>query len=323
MKRTTRMACALLLALAFLCAEASVSATPNQKLAFRTGPNTKYAELYSLPQSTAIRAIEYEEGNGVTWVLVEYTYKGSRCRAYTGLKRMTVHGTIPWADHIGTDAYLTAGADVYAAPSYDAAYRSYVARGTRVTLLRYEGGYAFIEFSDGGTPSRGYVDSGYIGTDGGRGRGGDRRTPAPGSSVPATPNQRLAFRSGPNTKYVFLYNMPETTPIRAIEYEEGNGVTWVLVEFTREGLVCRAYTGLKRMAVHGTIPWADHLDRRVSLSGGGTVYAAPTYGGAYRGHVDRWDTVTLLRWEGAWAYIEFSDGGTPSRGYVEAGLIAY
>ena len=141
------------------------------------------------------------------------------------------------------------------------------------------------------------------------------------AAVSATPNQKLALRTGPNTRYVELYTLPQSTRITAFEYESGNGVTWVLVEYTYNGEVCRGYTGLKRMSVHGSIPWADHLDRRVSVSRAGTVYAAPTRSGGYRGRVERRDTVTLLRYEGSWAYIEFDDRGTPSRGYVEAGML--
>ena len=123
----------LLLALAFLCAEASVPATPNQKLAFRTGPNTKYVELYSLPQSTSIRAIEYEEGNGVTWVLVEFEYAGSRVRAYTGLKRMSLSGYVPYAQHDSLNRRLQMTADVYAAPDMNATVRARLSEGSTVT----------------------------------------------------------------------------------------------------------------------------------------------------------------------------------------------
>ena len=137
-----------------------VPASPIDKLAFRTGPNTKYVELYTLPQSTAITAYEYEEGNGVTWVLVEYNWEGRIWRAYTGLKRMIVNGNIPWADHICTDVYLVDSADVLAAPNANAGRRGYtLIPGEQVTILEYDGGYAFIEFydSNASAPSRGYI----------------------------------------------------------------------------------------------------------------------------------------------------------------------
>ena len=320
MKKTSiALVILLLLAMVTSGALASVSATPNQKLAFRTGPNTKYVEVGTLPQSTSIRAIEYEEGNGVTWVLVEYTYNGERCRAYTGLKRMTVNGYIPWADHYNESWQADGYVSVYAAPSTQAAYRGSLYDGEWVTLLDWEGDYAFIEFMDGGTPSRGYVYSWDLRTY------YDDYDYNDNSSynynvnlVDATPNQRLAFRTGPNTKYVELYTLSQSTPIKAIEYEEGNGVTWVLVEFTRDSQKVRAYTGLKRMSVNGYIPWADHLNWSCRVTSGGTVYAAPTDRGAYRGRLSYGDYVTLLRYEGDYAFIEFYDGNTPSRGYIES-----
>ena len=70
-----------------------------------------------------------------------------------------MHGNIPWADG-GTRCSVYEGGTVYAAPSYDAAYRGRVNTGEGVTLLGYENGYAFIEFYDGanGAYSRGYIE---------------------------------------------------------------------------------------------------------------------------------------------------------------------
>ena len=333
MKRLISTFLTVLLAICLLTgpALASVSATPNQKLAFRTGPSTSYVELYTLPQSTSIRAIEYESGNDVTWVLVEFVYQNSVCRAYTGLKRMSVNGYIPWADHLYWDACTTQSCDVWAAPSYSAGYRATLSKGSYVSILDYEGDFCFIEFYDGGTLSRGYVMdyalslSGddiwggydYYGGDSGGYYGGDTI-----ESVPATPNQSLALRTGPNTKYVWLDTMPQSTSIRAIEYESGNDVTWVLVEYQANGSVVRGYTGLKRMTVHGYIPWASHLYETGYMTQAGTVLAAPTWQGAYRGRVYAGERVTLLRFEGDYAYIEFYDGDTLSRGYVESWMFA-
>ena len=320
MKKKLCIALFLLLALTAAAALASVEATPNQKLAFRTGPNREYVWLYNLSKSTSIRAIEYEKGNGVTWVLVEYEHDGFVCRAYTGLKRMSVHGDIPWAIHENRSCRVDESVQVFAAPTERGAYRGYLYEGEWITLLRYEGDYAFIEFSDDGTPSRGYVKAWAI---------DDADMPsspyddwdAGVKKVPATPNQKLYLRTGPNRKYIGLYNMPQSTSIQAIEYEKGNGVTWVLVEYQRQGFTCRGYTGLKRMSVDGDIPWANHLDESVRMAVDATVLAAPTERADYRGTVRRGEWVQLLRYEGDYAFIEFSDGGTPSRGYVEADQI--
>ena len=329
MRRILSLALVLCVLLS-VSALAAVRAVPNQKLAFRTGPNTKYVELYTLPQSTDITAIEYEEGNGVTWVLVEFTYQGERVRAYTGLKRMSVQGNIAWATHLWSTVNVNTTGQVYAAPSGNAAYRGRVDAGESVTLLRYDGAYAFIEFYDAanGATSRGWIpdwmvdDEGYYDEpDAVTESTYDYQPPnySYGSSgVSATPNQKLSLRTGPNTKYVELYTLPQSTPITAYEYEEGNGVTWVLVEFFYQGQRVRGYTGLKRMSVHGSIPWADG-GTGCSVYQGGTVYAAPSYDAAYRGKVNSGERVTLLGYENGYAYIEFYDGanGALSRGYIE------
>lgn len=141
------------------CALAAAPATPNQKLAFRTGPSTAYTELFTLPQSTEIVALEYEEGSGVTWVLVEFEYKGQVMRGYTGLKRMTVHGDIPWANHAWHRVTCISGADIYAAPSSNAAVRGQLGYLESVSLLRFDGDYVYIEYTDSATGqlSRGWV----------------------------------------------------------------------------------------------------------------------------------------------------------------------
>ena len=163
-KRLVSLFLSLALCLLPLGALAGVSATPNQKLFFRTGPNTKYYAIGNMPQSTALTAIEYESGNGVTWVLVEYTRDGRRERAYTGLKRMSVNGEIPWADHLEIGTYATASCSVYGGPGIDYTMRAGLQSGDSVTLLRIDDGFMYIEFTDHttGEPSRGWVNPDYI-----------------------------------------------------------------------------------------------------------------------------------------------------------------
>ena len=153
------MAC-LLMCLVPLAALAAVSATPNQLLFFRTGPTVDYAPLCEMSERTALTAIEYESGSGVTWVLVEFMRNGMPERGYTGLKRMTVHGDIPWADHWNVPATLQQAAAVYAGPGYEYTPHGNLASGSGVTLLRQEGDFSFIDYIDrDGYPSRGWVES--------------------------------------------------------------------------------------------------------------------------------------------------------------------
>lgn len=348
--------CALLLALSAVGAMAGVSASPKQDLALRTGPNTRYVWLDMMPQSTRIIAYEYEEGNDVTWVLVEYESDGKLYRGYTGLKRMTVNGNIPWADHLWQSASLTEDCSVYAAPSERGAWRAKLSEDDAVTLLGYENGYAYIEFYDqaNGADSRGYIydwelddglygESGMLGGFGGEyddddgGQNGESGMLGGGvgfwlddgaghdaiEGVPATPNQRLALRGCPDRHSVWLGHMPQSTQITALEYEKGNGVTWVLIEYWKDGKLCRGYTGLKRMTVHGDIPWADHLGTRVRANWSGTIYAAPDWAAAERDWLNAGESVTLLEYDGEFAFVEFYDDSEQfnSRGYVPADMI--
>ena len=158
MKRKTAIAL-MLMALLCLCAaaQASVSATPKERLCLRTGPGTKYVELFSLGPSAKVRAIEYEKSHSTTWVLLEYHNKGKMHRSYTGLKRLTIDGSIPWADHIDENVQVLSGGQVFSAPEEEGGWRGRVEVGDWVTLLDYEDDYAYIEFTDRGTLSRGYV----------------------------------------------------------------------------------------------------------------------------------------------------------------------
>ena len=84
-----------------------------ETLAFRTGPNTSYTELYSLPKETIVQAIEVEYGNGVPWVLLEWTYQGKVCRGYTGTKRLLSANGIPDALHLQETMALERNVVVY------------------------------------------------------------------------------------------------------------------------------------------------------------------------------------------------------------------
>jgi hypothetical protein len=160
MKRRLICLClCLLIAILPLAALSDAPATPNQRLYLRTGPTTAYVDIGLMPETTALAAIEYETGSGVTWVLVEYERDGQLERGYTGLKRMAVHGDIPWADHLNLDAEINRTSTVYGGPGSDYLFRSSLNAGTPVTLLRYDGDYAYIDFYEANAdqPSRGWV----------------------------------------------------------------------------------------------------------------------------------------------------------------------
>lgn len=163
MKKTLCAALAALLMISVLgvpglALHAGVRAAANQELHFRTGPNTAYTDLYVLPESTPIVAIEFEEGNDVTWVLCDFEYRGSRVRGYTGLRRMSLESAdIDYAHHTRLQRSLVYDADVFSSPDLTSSVRTRLSAGTTVTFLEFEGAYCFIEYKRGSQLERGYV----------------------------------------------------------------------------------------------------------------------------------------------------------------------
>ena len=84
--------------------------------------------------------------------------------------------------------------------------------------------------------------------------------------ISATLNQKMATRTGPSTAYTEDHGtLPADTSIVVYQQEMGSGVPWVMVEFERNGLPVRAYTGLKRVNVSGEVPWATQKPALVTV----------------------------------------------------------
>ncbi len=155
--------CLVLVSLCPLSALAA-TATPTGKLPFRTGPNGKYVELYSLPQETKVTPLEYEETGNNLWILLEYTRNGKLERAYTTAWRMTIVGDVPWASHLNIASTIAQSATVYSGPGYDYCTRTNIDAGQDITILEYDGEFVFIEFYDNrnGAPTRGWVTDDHL-----------------------------------------------------------------------------------------------------------------------------------------------------------------
>lgn len=69
----------------------------------------------------------------------------------------------------------------------------------------------------------------------------------------AESNQRLATRSGPNTKYTEPGGFSEDV-VDVYYQTSGNGVQWGCVEFEEDGLLYRLYTGMKRIDTYVDVP---------------------------------------------------------------------
>ena len=69
---------------------AYVTGTLNARLATRTGPGTQYDEpgsFLSAGSKVTVLSKAYDQRNGIWWVQVEFTERGTAYRAYTGVKR--------------------------------------------------------------------------------------------------------------------------------------------------------------------------------------------------------------------------------------------
>jgi len=177
----------LLLACLLVCTNAfAATATANQDLAFRTGPNTKYTELYTLPQSTTVTPLAFEDGNNITWVLCEFMHEGKLAWGYTGLKRLNIQGNVPQAVNFGSCYFGISGAPIYAGPDSTSELRTVLTRDTMLMGLQlrdmcgessleeyrelgylylyFPEEYAFVEYYDAELmqPSRGWIPIQYI-----------------------------------------------------------------------------------------------------------------------------------------------------------------
>ena len=119
-------------------------------------------------------------------------------------------------------------------------------------------------------------------------------TPNAGRSyTPASLNQRMATRSGPGTQYTEeLGTLPQETEIKLLE-SVNTGVPWGLVEFYRNGVKVRAYTGMKRINAYGPVAKGTQDYYEVVLSRDTEVYYGPGYD--YGQRMDSVRSGTVLR----------------------------
>ena len=99
------------------------------------------------------------------------------------------------------------------------------------------------------------------------------------AEVQATLTQKIATRSGPGTAYdepgTFFINTWKNQTVRVLSRAEGSGVWWVLIEFSEDGKLYRAYTGAKRVNVS-----LDAVPVEAPL-GAGSMIAAGAVTGRY------------------------------------------
>lgn len=128
-----------------------------QELHFRTGPGTDFADFCAVPVGADVTAIEMEEGDGVTWMLCDYEYRGNRARGYTDLENLELIEPVLWSSNYELSRTLINDSDVYAAPDDTSLVRASLRAGDVVTFLNFEGSFCFVEYQQGGARERGYI----------------------------------------------------------------------------------------------------------------------------------------------------------------------
>jgi len=136
----------------------AIYASLNQRMATRTGPNTKYTEPGTYPQSTDISVYYQTEGNGVMWGMVEFRYNGMWYRLYTGMKRIDAYGGVP----VDYESYQYMTMVRGTVPRYGPG-EAYAAQPDRipenglVKVFFQENGYAMIDYEGYSQVIRGWV----------------------------------------------------------------------------------------------------------------------------------------------------------------------
>jgi len=129
----------------------------NQSMAARTGPNTKYTEPGTFPQSTAITVFYQTSGNGVMWGMVEFKRNGEWYRLYTGMKRIDA-SNVPKDSENYVYAYLTSAVTPRYGPGTEyAAQPKKLPAGGSVKAYYQENDYAMVDYEGYDQVIRGWV----------------------------------------------------------------------------------------------------------------------------------------------------------------------
>lgn len=138
----------------------------------------------------------------------------------------------------------------------------------------------------------------------------------PRSYTPASLNQRMSTRSGPGTQYTEeLGTLPQDTQIMLVE-SVTTGVPWGLVEFYRNGVKVRAYTGMKRINAYGPVAQGTLDYDEVVLSRSTEVYYGPGYDyGQRKETVPAGTTLRVFGSENGFSLCDYRSGNQWVRAY--------
>ncbi|MBQ6175291.1 MAG: hypothetical protein IJK28_11795 [Clostridia bacterium] len=144
-----------------------------------------------------------------------------------------------------------------------------------------------------------------------------------GGGINTTLIMRLATRSGPSTKYTGLGSyFKEGAPVKVLTkaFDYSNGIWWVQVEFTYQGTLRRAYTGLKRVNVDiDRVPEEKQLGSATVKRAATAYYGPGTAYTRYKNAVPAYTTGTVWNRENGYVQFEYiNDSGTKVRVWLSS-----
>ncbi len=150
--------CALALCLPALAVTApscgtlrALEASPNQRLALRSGPGTDYSEIFSIDAGAVddFAIYQQEKGGSVMWGMIEFDSRYGRYRVYTGMKRIdTDADAVPTGSPDGVYCSVGAqGARAYYGPgTHYAPVETRLPAWTEIIVFHEEQGYVMADF---------------------------------------------------------------------------------------------------------------------------------------------------------------------------------
>ena len=128
-----------------------VDAAPNQKLALRSGPGTKYTEIFTISPAAIDNFAVYEQvkGGSVMWGMVEFDSGYGRYRVYTGMKRIDARGNaVPVGNTKGVKCTVgRRDVQAYYGPGWQyAPVKGLVPAHTEIIVYHEEQGYVMADF---------------------------------------------------------------------------------------------------------------------------------------------------------------------------------
>ena len=126
---------------------------PNQNISTRSGPGTQYTEPGTFSANYAYTVYYQTTGGSVNWGYVEFPLNGKKIRAYTGVKRFSTSGYLPYDNEAFNYVTVISPYATHYGPGneYVEAPYEHPSYGTQAKAFFTENGWTMIEYylSDG------------------------------------------------------------------------------------------------------------------------------------------------------------------------------